>query len=99
MTLVELEKTGLGATIGPIQIPTLGFADDIVLISDDPRKLQELLDICENWFIKNRMSFNTDKCKVMILNGPSTNFIFELNDTKLKTVETYKYLGVTLTLK
>ena len=82
--LVELEKTGLGATIGLIQIPVLGFADDIVLISDDPRKLQKLLDICEAWSIKNRMSFNTDKCKVMILNGPSKDFIFKLNNRGAK---------------
>ena len=97
--LLELEKTGLGATIGSIQIAALGFADDIVLISDDPRKLQELLDICKSWSSKNRMSFNTDKCKVMILNGPSTSITFKLNGIILQTVETYKYLGVTLTSK
>ena len=29
--LEELEKSGLGATIGPINISALGFADDVVL--------------------------------------------------------------------
>ena len=43
--LQEINSTNLGATIGPIHIPVLGFADDIVLASDKPAKLQQLLNI------------------------------------------------------
>ena len=43
--LVELNNSNLGAAIGPIPIAALGFADDIVLISDDPSKLKQLLNI------------------------------------------------------
>ena len=68
--LDELHRTNLGATIGTVHIPALGFADDIVLISDDPIKLQKLIDICEAWSEKNLMGFNTSKCDVMIFNGP-----------------------------
>ena len=45
--LNELHNTGIGAFIGPIHIPALGFADDIVLISDDPEKLQKLINKCQ----------------------------------------------------
>ena len=61
-------------------ICALGFADEIVLISDSPEKLQSLLNICQSWALKNRMRFETSKCKVMILNGPARSARFKLND-------------------
>ena len=89
----------MGASIGPIHTPALGFADDIVLISDDPEKLQKLINTCQYWTLKNGMSFNTSKCKVMVFNGPPSGMTFTLNNVKLKIVETYKYLGVVLSSK
>ena len=80
-------------------ICALGFADDIVLISDNPEKLQRLLNICQSWSTKNGMTFKTSKCKVMILNGPSGSVKFKLNDRILKLVESFEYLGVTLMSK
>ena len=62
--LVGLNSSKLGASIGPVHIAALGFADDIVLITDKPWKLQQLLNICQSWATKNIMAFNTSKCKV-----------------------------------
>ena len=97
--LDELEGTGLGACIGPINIPALGFADDIVLITDDPKKLQTLIGVCQTWANGNGMSFNTSKCKVMIFNGPMNDPTFTLNREVLKIAWTYKYLGILLSSK
>ena len=36
--LDSLNNSNLGATIGDIQIAALGFADDIVLVTDCPKK-------------------------------------------------------------
>ena len=43
------------------------------------------------------MTFNTTKCKVLILNGAFNEGRFTLNEEVLDVVTTYKYLGVTLT--
>ena len=97
--LEELNQSNLGAYIGPLHFAALGFADDIVLISDAPWKLQKLLDICSSWALKNEMTFKTSKCKIMILNETNTSARFTLNNATLKIVQKYKYLGIVITSK
>ena len=99
--LLSLEASKLGATIGPIHIVTLGFADDIMLVSDTPDKLQNLIKICEDWANLNKMTFNTDKCKVLIFNKSIrlSNIKFTLYGRPLEIVSMYKYLGITISTK
>ena len=97
--LRELIDSKLGAEIKGIFISALGFADDIVLIADCPKKLQGLLDICYNWCSRNGMQFNNDKCKVMTLNSPRKDIDFRLGETILEKITKYKYLGVVLSNK
>ena len=94
--LNDLRLSKLGATVGPVHIPALGFADDIVLISDKPWKLQRMITIASSWARTNSMAFNITKCKVMILNWASTQVRFTLDETVLDIVSTHRYLGVTL---
>ena len=95
--LEELNRSSLGATIGPMHFAALGFADDIVLITDTPHKLQQLLDICSSWTLRNQMTFNTSKCKILILNGNPKDVRFTLDNVELEIVSKYKYLGVVIT--
>ena len=44
--LEKLDESKLGAKIDYLIISCLGFADDIVLTSDSPSKLQRLINIC-----------------------------------------------------
>ena len=97
--LEELNRSNLGAYIGPLHFAALGFADDIVLISDTPDKLQQLLEICSSWTQKNQMAFKTSKCKVMILNGTCSNARFTLDNVALEIVSEYKYLGTVMNSK
>ena len=97
--LEELNRSNLGAYIGPLHFAALGFADDIVLISDTPGKLQQLLDICSSWAQKNQMTFKTSKCKVMILNKTCSNARFTLDNVTLEIVSEKKYLGIVMTSK
>ena len=94
--LRELNDSKLGAVMGNLVISTLGFADDIVLITDCPKKMQKLLDICCNWCTKNGMTFNIDKCKIMVLNKAVKGVEFKLGKKGLEIVKIYKYLGILL---
>ena len=57
--LETLNESDLGAKIGDLIISNLGFADDIVLTSDSPIKLQSLINICFQWAQRNHMEFNS----------------------------------------
>ena len=94
--LQQLQDSKLGIHIWTLVISALGFADDIILLADTPSNLQRLIDICAEWSRTNGMSFNTEKCKVMVLNGKRKNLRFTLQGSQLDIVNKYKYLGLLL---
>ena len=75
--LKSLNASSLGAKVGYINISGLGFADDLLLISDTPDKLQKLILICELWSKINHMAFKISKSKVMVLNSLPTGLDFK----------------------
>ena len=97
--LESLNASYLGAKIGNIVISALGFADDIILISDTPEKEQKLITICEIWSKINHMPFKISKCKIMTLNRLPTGLVFKLYGNKLKIVKSHKYIGITMSTK
>ena len=92
--LLDLETKGIGAKVGELNISSLCFADDILLITDSPTKLQSLINVCGRWSINNGMRFRIDKCKVMTLNLRKPLVSFYLLEEEVKFVNEYKYLGV-----
>ena len=92
--LLQLNVSKFGAKVGETIVTALGFADDIVLISDNPENLQKSIDMCSLWATKNCMAFNKDKCKILTLNTKGKDMIFSLSSNILDKVETFKYLGV-----
>ena len=97
--LESLNSSQLGATIGDVYVSALGFADDIVLVTDCPTIAQKLLNLCKSWANSNRMAFNTSKCNVMVLNGTRKDIHLKLSNDELQIVDNYKYLGVTFSSK
>ena len=80
------------------------FADDSLLYMTirsqaDTEILQNDLKKLENWEEKWLMEFNTDKCHVLRVTRKQNPIIHEytLHDKVLETVNSAKYLGVTLT--
>ena len=92
--LEELHASKLGVRMITITVSALGFADDVLLIADDPSKLQALLDICGTWSSQNEMPFNIKKCKVLVLNAALKGLSFKLTGAPLELVKETKYLGV-----
>ena len=92
--LETLQASKLGVKMENVTVSSLGFADDIMLIADDPAKLQELLDLCGKWSRENGMPFNIKKCKVLVLNVSLKGLRFTLTGQILQLVKETKYLGV-----
>ena len=97
--LVKLNASEYGALLGDIRISALGFADDIVLASDNPHNMQKLLNIAHNWANANLMSFSPDKCKAMVFNRSPKGINIFIGSTKIKFLKFYKYLGIILSSK
>ena len=72
--IIDHGLTGLYATlgvwIGPvntgINTGVSGVADDDLLMSDDPVKLQGLIDIAEHYGVRYRITYGASKTKITI---------------------------------
>ncbi|CAM4513742.1 unnamed protein product [Caretta caretta] len=94
--LFNLFITDLGTKSGSVLIK---FADDTKLggianLEKDRDTLQEDLDDLVNWSNRNRMKFNSEKCKVMHLGINNKNFSYKLGTHQLEVTEEEKDLGV-----
>ena len=92
----DLCKTGEGFDIEDVNICSLFFADDIVLLSPSAAGLKKLLDITQKHFKLLKLSFSKNKTQVIsnsvtdfTINGDTDEEIFTLE----KVLE-YKYLGL-----
>jgi hypothetical protein len=45
---------------------TIFYVDDAVLIARSPEELQLMLNVCQQWAEKNRMSINVNKTKIVV---------------------------------
>ncbi|CAM4321681.1 unnamed protein product [Lepidochelys kempii] len=94
--LFNLFIADLGTKSGSVLIK---FADDTKLggianLEKDRDTLQEDLDDLVNWSNRNRMKFNSEKCKVMHLGINNKNFSYKLGTHQLEVTEEEKDLGV-----
>lgn len=84
--------------IGDFSLNILLYADDIVLLSQSKKGLQNslnaLYDYCDCW----KLQVNTDKSKVIVFNSNGKTFLdeFTYNDSCIETVSHYSYLGIVI---
>ena len=67
--LATLEDAQLGVWIGPVNSGVSGCADDVFLCSDDPVKLQSLIDIASHYGSLYRIQYGASKTKITV-SGP-----------------------------
>lgn len=91
------DALGEGVTISNIEVKVLMYADDIIILADNPISLQYMIRdfeaYCDFWNLK----VNLDKSKIMVftrgrgkLHGNKRIFY---RDEVIERVKTYKYLG------
>lgn len=85
-----------------VELFILLFADDIVLLSDTARGLQNQIDILHEACTKLFLNINKDKTKVMVFRKGGflgKNEKWTLDGSELEVVNEYKYLGYVFTTK
>ena len=94
--LMKLNKHEAGCTIGyrnKLKINHLAYADDLVIMANSRQDLQELITICDEWANDWGLSFNLRKSNTLTMRGKKMQPI-DLDNGKMKNVESYKYLGI-----
>ena len=90
----------LAVNINGEKLSILLYADDIVVLADNERDMQSLLDIISEWCNDNKIHINRDKSKVVQFRNPSTplsKHIFKCDNNELNYASSYQYLGLLFT--
>ena len=70
--LEKIEQKKISIKVGDTLINIMPFADDLVLITEEPGDMKILLQMCEKFFDENGLSVNATKCaslKVLPVKG------------------------------
>ena len=93
----EIQGNNLGIeTNDSTKIGCLLWMDDVVLISENPTELQEMLNIINEIGTKYRIKFGEEKSKIMKIGkkAQKCSTKFHLGEMTLEECSEYKYLGV-----
>ncbi|XP_077863639.1 uncharacterized protein LOC144347877 [Saccoglossus kowalevskii] len=98
--LDALEGFHGGAKIGGLVINNLRFADDIDLITDNAKDLEDLTERLDKTSRSYGMEISAEKSKTMVTmvtNNKNTQTISaKVNGEQLEQVHSFKYLGSTI---
>lgn len=89
-----------GISVAGTVVKVLLYADDIVLLSDSPDILQNMIDSLYSYCQKWGLRINLDKSKIMIFRTStrySHRLVWMYGNNQIDIVNEYKYLGVILT--
>ena len=97
-----LNSSGIGGYLGPAFLNYLCYADDLWIITLSSSGMQQLLNICQSYAIKQQLWYNGSKSfslcfkrKAIKIEQPS----FSLNEQEIPMVEHCRYLGITISTK
>jgi hypothetical protein len=87
--LGNLQMRHPGIFIDPLSVNSLGFADDLCVISKTKLGLQKILDDCAHWSDRNGLRFSPAKCVLLQKDTRLT-----LYNQPLLSAKSAKYLGI-----
>ena len=91
----QINSTNTGIQWGSARVNCLLYADDIVILTKSPKKMQKCLDIVTQYGKRWRCTYNIPKSKVVIHGRrPAAPRDMRLDGHVLETVTAYKYLGL-----
>jgi hypothetical protein len=96
---IAIKATGKGLKVGEETIGILLFADDLVLLAENEKDLQDLLNVLSNWCLKWRVMINSDKTNIVHFRPkgqPQSEYAFECGGSTLAYKDKYRYLGLWL---
>lgn len=64
LTVLDEQK---GADIGAVDIPVMGYADDLVIMANDHKQAQKLLNKTSEFFENRHLQMNIQKCSSLVL--------------------------------
>ena len=92
-----LNSSGLGIDLENVNIASLFFADDVVIIAMSEEALGVLMNKCTLFFKHHRLEISTKKSKVFAAHSGQVTFHGDNgSDIELEAVCSYKYLGIPL---
>ena len=95
--IVELRSSGCGIDIdGVIKIASLLYADDVVVLANSEKVLQQLLSIVNQWCLKWGINVNPTKTKAMHFRHKRRKLSccqLMLGSSVIEFCHEYKYLG------
>ncbi|CAF0945202.1 unnamed protein product [Brachionus calyciflorus] len=103
--LDKIVKNKNGVYLGKVKLDVIAYADDLLLISDTKKGMQELLKIVEEYGCDFEMKFNPEKTTFLIFNQKFTRTAKDrkediwqaqlvLQNEEITRVNSIKYLGV-----
>ena len=95
----EVTKACKGVYVGhfnlqPVYLSTCAYADDLAVFAKSAEELQRCLNLWDVELSRLGFRINTDKTKVMVLNGDKDIIRVCLNGEPVEQVEAFQYLGV-----
>ena len=88
-----------GIFLGQTNVKVLLYADDLVLLSDTPDGLQEMIDALFAYCLRWGLTVNMDKSKTLVFRKTAripANLVWHFGNEQIQNVNQYKYLGVVL---
>jgi hypothetical protein len=96
----DINALNIGIDIDNEKLAILLYADDVVLLAENEKDLQKIMDVFNFWCTNNALYVNVNKFNIMHFRNPSvprTDFNFTVNGNSMECVNRYQYLGLLLT--